>query len=278
MGLELRNYSFVTEDNIEKTYKKPSYAPNCIKYLKSKGLVPLYINDNFPYVNVLAGFAFYTGCLTKSKVNISEDEETLNLIEKNITNKLDLKTKIIPRWNEYGTTLTNAKRGAYISRFLETMGLPRQSGLKSRLKSLEIPRYRKEMFEFVSNDLLSKGDYETVKKLEHDLSAILFSTRSVFHSKNNWTLHFFARPTTGDAESFAKENLKLINFSSHEIEIPEERIQTRRLKSGSYSSQIMINRMYLECILDSNRDLLKFSPKLQKLYGFELDFEPVEIF
>lgn len=282
--MKLGNYLIVSKrDVIEETYKRPDckYARECDKYLTRKKLTPVYVDGNFPYLNVYANFIFYSGCLPKKEVRISEKEETLGLIKKNITRRLGLKTKIIPKTGNRGAMLILTEGGPYVSRLLEVMGLPRSCGPKAKLKLLEIPGYRTDLFTLATCEkLLEEGDKEMVRKLERDSTAVLFSARASLDTdipEKQWVLNFFARPTREKARDFARKNLEMVNFSAPEIGLKENRIKTRSLVSGSYSSYIPINGKELECILDANRDLLKFSPKLKELYGFDLDFEPLEM-
>ena len=280
--MKLKDYIIVSKrDVITETYKRTDskYARACEDYLERKGLAPLYIDKKFPLLNVYANFAFYSGCLARKNVHISENEEMLELVESKVSKRLGMKTKIIPEHKGHGATLVLTEGGPYLSRLLETMGLPRSSGPKAKLKSLEIPHYRKDLFKLASCDnVLDEGDKEIARKLERDSTAVLLSTKMIPLSKKHWVLYTFSRPTEEDAKEFARESVEMIKFSVPGLEIPHENIKVKKLRSGTYSPRIIINGRNTEFVLDANRDLLKFSPELQKLYGFELDFEPVEIF
>jgi hypothetical protein len=280
--MKLRNYSLVSPfDVIEGTYDRPNckYATACYKFLKERGLLPLYVDGNFSFLNVLANFAFYSGCVARKDVNISGNEETLERIEKNIMEKLSLKTKIKPTKGNHGSVLSMAEEGgAYMARLLKCMGLPRSCGRKAKAKTLEMPDYRTDLFRLATCDeVLEDEDVAKVKKLERDATAVLFSAKANPDSeipKQYWVLNFLSRPTPEEARDFAAKNLQLVNFSTPEIGLNESQIRTRRLVSGSHTSYIPISGKVLESILDGSRDLLKFSPRLQRLYNFELAFEP----
>lgn len=281
--MKLSNYSLVSAiDVVEGTYRRPNckYASECYRYLNEKGLLPLYVDGNFSSLNVLANFVFYSGCVARKDVNISGDRETLGLIESKIMNRLSLKSKIKPTKGNHGSVLVMSEGGAYLARLFECMGLPRSCGRKARAKSLGIPGYRKDLMNPTTCDkVLEEGDVEKVKKIERDATAVLFATRAqpdTERPEKYWVLDFFSRPTAKEAETFARENLEMINFSAPGIAgLNEGEIRTRPIRSGSYTSYILIRGKTLDSIRDeSNRDLLKFSPQLQRLYDFKLAFEP----
>jgi hypothetical protein len=281
--MKLRNYSIISNrDVIEETYKNTDsyYAHKCDEFLRNNGFAPVYVDGDFPYLNVFANFAFYSGCVAKKEVKISEDEKTLDLLEKNITKKLGLKTKVIPQKGGRGASLTLIEGGPYIARLLQTLGLPRSSGSKARLKSLEIPSYREDLFKFATCDILDDNDRETVRRVEYDSAAVLFSTRMSVPSENHWVIYSFARPTEEEARSFTEKNVEMINFAVPGLEISDENIKIQKLRSGSYSPRIIIKGRNKECISDAHQDLLKFSPHLQMECGFDmkkLKFEPLEL-
>ncbi|MEE9323393.1 MAG: hypothetical protein V3U72_02500 [Candidatus Aenigmarchaeota archaeon] len=286
--MTLKNYPVVTGEEVVKTYvswgQGYKCASDCKSFLEDNGFDRIYVESEdgkFPFLNVFANFAFYSGFLRKN-VNISEGGESLKKIKKKIIPGLGLKGKIVPASNGHGAIVRLKKGGAYMARVLESMGLPRYCGPKARMESLGIPTYRQELFDLATSGVLDKDENEIIRKIEYDSAAVLFSTRTSVHKKADrkkdyWYSHFFARPTKKEAENLAKDNLKLINFAVPEMEIREEDIGTTRLKSGSYVSSLHLNGRNLECILDGNRSLIKFSPELQKHYSFKLDFEPVEI-
>jgi len=283
--MKLSKYLLVSAtDVVEGTYRRPNckYASDCYRYLSEKGLLPLHVDGNFSHLNVLANFVFYSGCVARKDVNISEKRKMLDKIEEKIMSKLGLKTKIRPRKGNHGPVLVMAEGGAYLARLLECMGLPRSCGRKAKAKTLEIPAYRTDLFKWATCDqALEADDIAKVKSLERDATAVLFSTKAKPDTeipKQYWVLNFLSRPTPEEAKAFAKKNLEMINFSAPGIEgLNEGEIRTRRIRSGSYTSYIPIGGKILQSILDDNRDILKFSPRLQKPYGFTLPFEPVEI-
>jgi hypothetical protein len=280
--MKLANYAVVSKSDILATYAPASdYADNCIRYLAEKGLLPLNVDASFPPVNVLAGFAFYSGCVKDYKVIVYENTDKLGLLKECITDRLGIDTKVMTSMDSGGHTgsqLMVTNGGTYIARLFEAMGLPKSCGKKARMESLGIPSYRKDLFALAASDgLLGDDDRNMVRILEKDLTAVLISVKTKPKSKKCLNIRFLSRPSEEGARNFAEDNLRLINFSVPDLGLREERIWVERVPSGSYVANMSLNGSSMDCVLDANRDLLKFSPALQKLYGFDLPFEPAEI-
>lgn len=284
--MRLKKYVIVSAKDILKGYdlgnnRHPpnsfayKHAQECEAFLREKGFEEIHATDSkFPYLNILANFAFYSGCLRKN-VKITEEEKVLEGIDENIIPSLGLEGEIKPsKRGKRKPTLQLKECGGYMARVIEKMGVPKNCGRKSKLPSLEIPRYRQELFYFADRGELNENNKEIVRRLERDSTAVLFSTRLYPLSKNSLYLYFFARPTEEKAKDFANESIKLINFAVPEIGLTEEDIKLARNQSGSHATGIFFKDDKLECILDGNRELLKFHPKIQELYGFDLDFKP----
>jgi hypothetical protein len=289
--MSIRNYSVVTANDVVRTYSRPGceYAKRCSGYLKSQEWMPLMLFDaNLPAFSAFANFVLYSGFIRKG-TNISEDVPLLGKIKENITDKLGLRSEIIPRIGNRGSKLVLLPDdGVYAGRVLETMGIPAGCGPKSRMRYLGIPKYRKGLFELVSGDNPGNdsGDYdkarEIVRRLERDATAVLFSTRNTVDKRGKhdiWKINFFARPDEPGAEAFGRDNLKMIKFSLPGLEIEEDDIRARQLQCGSWCSYVNLNGKHLDCILDetNRRDMLKFNPELQKRYGIEAEFSPADI-
>lgn len=278
--MKLGNYAVVKEDDIVNAYTRHGsrYVGECVHYLEGKGLLPLYVDNRFPLVNVLASFAFYSGCVLNTNVNISEDPSTLVLIQNNIAEKLDIRTKTVPRKGTGGPILTMAEGGACMARLMEAMGLPRRNGSKTCMKVLEVPHYRKELLRMARcGEMLDADDKERIRRLQRDSTAVLFSTKTQYQSPKYWCLYLPARPTEEEALSTAMENFDFINFSAPDLEFSRDDVKITRLKSGNYLPRVPINGRRLDRILDRNKDLIKFNRDLQQLCGLEPAFEAAEI-
>lgn len=278
----LRNHVIVSERNIISAYEREGceYAKRCVDYLSRNNLLPLYVRDNFPLVNVLASFAYYSGCVTGHDVRIYGEGETLERIGEDITRKIGFPASMTPKRGDRGAMLTVARHGSCASRLMEALGLPKHRGSKAMLKNLSIPSYRTEIMGMALNDELSETDVQNARNIERDSAAVLVSTRTSPDSRyprTRWVMVFFSRPTKEEARALAEENIGMLNFAVPELEISAEDMTPRKNRSGTYSYQVAFNKRKLECITDGSRDLLKFSPRLQNLYGFELDFEPARI-
>lgn len=278
--MKLENYALVKEADIVNAYKRPKcrYTGECVQYLEDRGLLPLYVDGKFPLVNAFASFAFYSGCVLNTEVNVSERTETLDLVKRNITDRLGINSKTVPKKGTAGPILTMAENGSCIARLMEAMGLPRCLGPKAGIKSLGVPKYRKDLFGLAKcGGVLERDDQERVRSLERDSTAVLLSTKTQYQSQRYWCLYLPARPTEDEAVGMAMEQAELINFSVPDLKLGRDDMMVGRLKSGSYLPRVPINGSRLECILDDNRDLIKFSPGMQRHYGFDLDFEPAGI-
>lgn len=280
----IRGVRIVDGKDVRSTYKRPdcSYADQCAIYLSGNGWTPMGVSDHkFPALNVFANYSFYSGFARKN-VFISEVPDTLEKINENIIKRIGLKAEIKTGGGSRGSDIHLYNEGkAYIARFLESMGIPRNCGPKSDLKTLKIPKYRRDLYEIVQDEGIPDSDREIVRRLERDATAVLLGTRlspDLRYSKDIWQINSISRPTRKDAGNLMKENLKLIKFSVPECPISEKDIRTRKMKSGKYSAYFNINGKQIGCFLEtSNRDLLKFNPGLQERYGFNEPFEPCDI-
>jgi hypothetical protein len=289
--MRLKDYVVISSEKVLGTYKlgNSNHKPNsfayksaaeCGRFLEESGFDGMRVSGDdgmFPYLNVLANFAFYSGCLRKN-VQITMPEEVLREISSKILPRLGLEGEI--KYSARGKrepTLFSKANGAYVARTLESMGIPRSCGNKAKIPNLSIPSYRKNLIASAVSGDFDEGDAEAVRKLERDSTAVLFSARLHPTTRKNLWLHFFTRSTPEDAERFAKEGIGIINFAVPGIGLDEKDIRTEKNGKGGHYSAINLRGDKLEFVLDGNNDLLKFSPRLQQLYGLDLPFEPAEI-
>jgi hypothetical protein len=275
--MDLRRYMLVSRDDIRGNYENPKcyQADNCIGFLTTVGWFPLSVDENFPHFNLLSNFAFYSGCVTRKNIVVTGTDYQTKEIKRIMSERMKIDMKI--RNRDGRSEISFEKQGCGpIARMIEAAGVPRHRGNKIYQIGLDIPRYRKELFELTEDSIISNGQKEIVRTLERDATGILLSTKCYPVTKLHWRVRFFPRQKEDDAKTFGMKNIKLINFSVPGLDLECDQIKVEKRKNG-HIAYIDIPREKAEFILDGNRDLLRFGGRLNKLYPSDMPFEPADI-
>ncbi|MBN2042586.1 MAG: hypothetical protein JW754_02160 [Candidatus Aenigmarchaeota archaeon] len=249
-----------------------------MRFLEDLNWIPMVAEDQkFPHLNVYANFAFYSGCMRKN-VMISGEDETLEKIRDIIAGNLKIDSEIVYGKEGHGTIMLITEGGSYVARALESTGIPKECGPKAKQAGLTIPIYRIKMLQKAMDQKATDQDREFVRRMERDSASVLISTKTTVDSrgqKDRWQINYFARPTEDEARNIMELNLNMMKIGIPDLPITEDDIKTRSLESGSFHSYVNINGGKIDFFLDpSNRELIRFSQKMQNRYGFDLPFEP----